>query len=101
VAGDYDGDGVDDVVVWRAGAWLWFDRDTGLYDGARSVWTGSPVPFTGTESIPAPLDVDGDGRLEYAVWSGGPWHFFTDSGSYDRGVWCGAVPGDRPISRVP
>jgi hypothetical protein len=99
VAGDYDGDGADEVVVWRAGAWLWFDRATGLYDAARSVFTGAPPHWTGGVSLPGPLDVDGDGRLEYAVYSGGPWHFYQQGGAYDRGVWCGAVAGDLPISR--
>jgi hypothetical protein len=101
VGGDYDGDGVDDVVVWRAGAWLWYDYATGNYVPAKSVWTGAPAHFTGGTPLPAPVDVDGDGRLEYAVWSGGPWHFFTDNGTYDRGVWCGGVVGDLPVSRRP
>jgi hypothetical protein len=101
VAGDYDGDGTDDVVVWRAGAWLWFDYAAGTYNAGKSVFTGSPAHFTGGTTLPAPIDVDGDGKLEYAVWSGGPWHFYTDAGTYDRGVWCGAVAGDRAVSRRP
>jgi subtilisin-like proprotein convertase family protein len=101
VAGDYDGDGADDVVVWRAGAWLWFDYATGSYNAAKSVFTGSPSHFTGGTSLPAPIDVNGDGILDRAVWSGGPWHFYQANGSYDRGVWCGAVAGDRAISRRP
>jgi phage baseplate assembly protein gpV len=98
VPGDHDGDGIADVVVWRAGAWIWFDRDTGLYDAARSVWTGAPPNFVPGTPLPAPLDVDGDGRLDLAVYSGGPWHFFQRDGAYAGGVWCGAISGDRPIS---
>jgi ELWxxDGT repeat protein len=101
VAGDYDGDGVDDVVVWRAGSWLWFDYGTGLYDGAKSVFTGAPPHFTGGVPTPSPLDVDGDGKLDRTVYSGGPWHFFNPDGTYQKGIWCGAVAGDLPISRRP
>jgi hypothetical protein len=99
--GDYDGDGRDDAVVFRAGAWLWHDRVTGNYDAAKSVWTGAPPHQTGGLTAPAPLDVNGDGKLDRAVWSGGAWHFYQASGAYDRGVWCGAVAGDQPISRRP
>ncbi len=99
--GDYDGDGRDDTVVFRAGAWLWYDRATGAYDSARSVWTGAPPNQTGGSPAAAPLDVDADGKLDRAVWSGGAWHFFQANGSYDRGVWCGAVAGDLAISRRP
>jgi hypothetical protein len=99
VAGDYDGDGIDDVVAWRGGAWLWYDYSTGLYNAAKSVWTGAPAHFTGGTVLPAPIDTNGDGKLDLAVWSGGPWHFFNPNGSYLKGVWCGAVAGDRPISR--
>jgi hypothetical protein len=101
VAGDYDGDGIDDVVVWRSGAWLWFDYATGNYDAAKSVWTGAPAHFTGGTVLPAPIDTNGDGKLDRAVWSGGPWHFFNPNGSYLKGIWCGGVAGERPISRRP
>jgi hypothetical protein len=99
VAGNYHGQGRDEVVVWRAGAWLAFDFASGAYDPSRSAWTGAPPHATGGVPLPAPLDVDGDGQLELTVYSGGPWHFFQPDGSYDRGVWCGAVAGDLPISR--
>jgi hypothetical protein len=101
VAGDYDGDGIDDVVVWRAGAWLRFDYASGLYQPAASVFTGAPPHATGGVPLPAPLDVDGDGILDLAVYSGGPWHFYTPAGAYLKGIWCGAVAGDRPLSRRP
>ena len=101
VAGDYDGDGVDDIVVWRGGAWLFYDFVTGLYLPGRSVYTGAPPHATGGVPLPAPADVDGDGKLEFAVYSGGPWHYFRDDGTYDRGIWCGAVAGDLPVSRRP
>ena len=49
--------------------------------------------------MPAPLDLDGDGTLEFTVYGGGPWHFYNDDGSYIRGVWAGGLQGDLPISR--
>ena len=88
-------------MVWRGGAWLWFEYETGSYNGVKSVFTGAPPHLLGGTSLPSPIDVDGDGKLEYAVWSGGPWHFYQDSGAYDRGVWCGSVAGDLVVSRRP
>jgi hypothetical protein len=96
-AGDYDGDGREEVVVWRAGAWLFFSFATGGFE--RGIWTGAPAHATGGRSLPAPLDLDGDGRLDLTVYSGGPWHFYNRDGSYQKGIWTGAVPGDMGLSR--
>ena len=97
--GDFDGDGTDDVVVFRGGAWLFFDFDIGDFLPARSVWTGAPPHWTGGTSLPAPLDFDGDGALDFTVWSGGPWHFFNNNGSFNKGIWTGGISGDLPLSR--
>jgi hypothetical protein len=99
VPGDYNGDGTDEVVIFRGGAWLNYDFASGLYTGG--VWTGAPA-WNGTPAgtpLPAPLDYNGDGKLEYTVYSGGPWHFFNANGSYNKGIWIGYAAGDLPISR--
>ena len=47
VPADYDGDGTEDVVVFRGGAWLFYDFTTGAFDSMRSMWTGAPPRWTG------------------------------------------------------
>jgi aldose sugar dehydrogenase len=97
VPADYDGDGIDDVVVFRNGAWLFFDFDTGAYLPARSVWTGAPPNINGGSPVPVPMDYDGDGKADFTVYSGGPWHFFNRNGSLNKGIWTGGAPGDLPV----
>ena len=99
VTADYDGDGTDDVVVFRGGAWMFFNFATGAFDAAKSTWTGAPPHWMGGASVPAPLDYDGDGKADFTVYSGGPWHFFNSNGTYNKGIWTGGVTGDQALSR--
>jgi exo-beta-1,3-glucanase (GH17 family) len=99
VPADYDGDGTDDVVVFRGGAWLFYDFATGAFDSTKSMWTGAPAHWTGGTSLPAPLDYDGDGAVDFTVYSGGPWHFFNSNGTYNKGIWTGGIAGDQALSR--
>jgi hypothetical protein len=85
----------DDVVVWRAGAWRFFDYASGTFD--HGVWTGSPSHWLGGTNIPVPMDYDGDGFANFTVFSGGPWHFYNDDGTYHKGIWTGGVVGDLPV----
>jgi glucose/arabinose dehydrogenase len=99
VPADYDGDGIEDIVVFRGGAWLFYDFTTGAFDSVKSTWTGAPPHWTGGTSVPAPLDYDGDGKADFTVYSGGPWHFFNANGTYNKGIWTGGVIEDKAISR--
>ena len=99
VPADYDGDGKENVVVFRAGAWLFFNFTTGAFDAAKSIWTGAPPHWTGGTSLPAPLDYDGDGKMDFTVYSGGLWHFYNSNGTYNSGIWTGGVAGDKALSR--
>jgi hypothetical protein len=99
VPADYDGDGKEDVVVFRAGAWLFYDFTTGAFDATKSTWTGAPPHLTGGTSLPAPLDHDGDGRADFTIYSGGPWHFYNSNGTYNKGIWTGGVADDKALSR--
>jgi hypothetical protein len=96
--GDYDGNGTEDVVIFSSGAWHHFSFATGAYDAARSVWTGAS-PWNGVNPLPAPLDHDGNGALDYTVYCGGPWHFFNHDGAYNRGLWTGGLADGRALSR--
>ena len=89
VPADYNGDGDADVVIFRGGAWLFFDYATGVYTGG--VWTG-PGP-----AGPVPMDYDGDGRADFTVYDQGAWHFFNRDGTYLKGIWTGGVAGDKPV----
>lgn len=60
---------------------------------------GNPPHWLGGISLPAALDVDGDGDVDFAVWSGGQWHFFDNAGVYNKGIWTGGVTRDLLISR--
>lgn len=94
VPGDYDGDGTEDVMIFADfGAWLKFDFATG--NNVSGVWTGPGSPA----GKPTPLDSDGDGSVDFAVYDGGPWHFYTDSGSYLGGVFTAGGANGIPISR--
>jgi hypothetical protein len=95
VPGDYNGDGTDEVVVFRGGAWLFYDFASAL--NTSGVWTGAPA-WTGTP-LPAPIDFDRDGVVDFTVFSNGPWHFYNDNGTYNKGVWTGGVAGDIAISQ--
>jgi FG-GAP-like repeat len=99
VPADYDANGTDEVVVFRGGAWLFYDFATGAFDAVKSTWTGAPPHWTGGTSLPAPLDYDGDGKVDFTVYSGGPWHFFNGNGTYNKGIWTGGVAGDKALSR--
>jgi hypothetical protein len=65
VPGDYDGDGVTDVGVWRAGTWFWKRSSDGAY--------GPPTPLGEAGDIVVPADYDGDKTTDLAVYRGGTW----------------------------
>ena len=87
-------------MVWWNGAWLFFDFTTGSYDGGSNVYTGAGFPGPGGGGPQyAPLDYDGDGDVDFAVFNGGAWHFYNDNGTYNKSIWTGGVVNDMPLSR--
>ena len=62
---DFDGDGRNDIGVYRDG--MWFIRRS--FDGGVTAtgWGGLP------QDIPVPGDYDGDGRTDVAVYRDGIW----------------------------
>jgi len=97
VPGDYDGDGKNDLAVYRpsTGAWFFLKSTTGYTGGVGFTWgvaTDTPVPG----------DYDGDGKTDIAVYrpSTGAWFILKSSTNFVTGVgytW-GAV-GDVPVVR--
>jgi hypothetical protein len=73
---DFDGDGKDDVAVFRPAEANWYSINSSTNTVALQNW-GLP-----TDKI-VPGDYDGDGKTDYAVWRAGPpsdWYIIYSSG---------------------
>jgi hypothetical protein len=91
--GDYDGDGRDQIAVFRRGVWFILDEEGGAH-----------TFFWGTEGdLAVPKDYDGDGTDDIAIFrpADGNW-FIINSGSASSDVstitnvqW--GLPGDIPV----
>ena len=47
---------------------------------------------------PTPLDYDGDGSVDLAVYGATPWHTYFDNGGYRSGIFTGGIRGDLAMS---
>ena len=79
VPGDYDGDGVQDLAVYRmaTGEWLVLKSSTSYASVLALSWGGSGY-------VPVPGDYDGDGRMDPAVYrpATGEWFILKSTGGY-------------------
>jgi uncharacterized delta-60 repeat protein len=97
VPGDYDGDGVQDLAVFRPATGEWISRKVYLNNCAPMDCVET-IQFGASGDIPAPGDFDGDGKTDRAVFrpSVGDWYILLSSGGV-RGLHFGQN-GDKPVT---
>lgn len=77
---DFNGDHISDVVNYRHGTWIAYNQNTGA-----QLWSVTTDNFA--DSIPAPMDYDGDGRTEFTIFRPGiGWYFYNDNGTLLKSI---------------
>lgn len=89
LAGDVDGDGASDLVVFRAGLWYADTRLTGVAD--RIFAFGQPG------DIPLLADLDSDGSADLVLFRGGAWYVSATRTGVPTAVYHFGAPGDLPV----
>lgn len=108
VPADYDGDGTDDIAIWRPneGKWYVAALPSGCPRGMLDLGWGCTASWGVDGDVPVPGDYDGDGKADRAIWrSNGDWWVSPSSGkcpSHVRSVSGGCrqrwgISGDEPV----
>jgi hypothetical protein len=101
MVGDLDGDGLADLVVWRAatGTWYWLTSSSGYsYDESFARQWGN----AGLGDVARLADFEGDGTPDLVVWreTTGQWFWLASSSAFtESGVRSFGNPGDVPVVR--
>ena len=95
VIGDYDGDGVSDLAVWRPSDGNWYYRASG------NLFNTVAFQFGQNGDTPQPADYDGDRKTDFAVYRPGTsqsvWYVNNSSTNTATGTAWGA-PTDQPVT---
>lgn len=95
VVGDFNGDGIATVGVYRAGRWLLDVNGNGQFDS-----TDKHFEFGTNDDLPVVADLDDDGRPELGLFRAGQWRFDLDHNGqldeHDPSYTLGQV-GDLPL----
>ena len=91
IPGDFDGDGIGDLAIWRSsdGNWWWLRSSDNTVRAAKWGVNGD---------IPVPGDYDGDGKTDFAIWRPGAQSVFWVLGSQTGvQVFPWGISSDQPV----
>src|SRR4029450_4167086 len=91
LAGDVNGDGIADLVIYRRGTWY--------IDTTRSGAVSMGGNFGGMpQDIPALFDYDGDGKADLCIFRDGIWYVNTKRDGTMQGMFSFGAPADIPLT---
>ncbi len=91
VVGDFDGNGVIDLAVFRNGTWYTDTTHTLTPDPSPLTYGGSPG------DIPLAADFDDDGISDLVIYRAGAWYIRSSKTGTQSTMTLGGASGDKPI----